>query len=148
MMLPLTCAGVEDDPIRDRLRRLQPGQDGGRPHTRKEKNWGKYDHVAYTASSRKVRKAVISRCIRAMRCKTNSANGASEKDFLQTMFVIKDTLLTCKGQHELAVAALLPVTYTETLTLLEHAGKMRHFMKEGATWAGVICGRESSHLLM
>lgn len=130
---PLLCclAGCADHPERARLRLLQPGEDGGRPKTRKASNWGKYDLAAFEAAPRTQRKVVLSRCIRAMKAKTSSSRGQSEVDFAETLDGYKDTLLECPGHFEHAVAALLPSTFTEALTLLEHTGKMPFFMKQG-----------------
>lgn len=74
---------------------------------------------------------MISRCIRAMKAKTNSSKGQPEKDFAETLDGYKDTLLVCKGAFAREVANLLPTTYTQALTLLDHTGNMRHCMSEG-----------------
>lgn len=123
--------GAVDDPERARLRKLQPGEDGGRPKTRKASNWEGYDHGAFDRAPRKVRKVVIRRCLRAMKAKTKSNKGQSEPDYAETIDGYRDTLLECKSRFALAVAALLPTTYTQTITLLEHTGDYGFFNSDG-----------------
>lgn len=97
---------------------------------RKKVHWGGYDHTAFDAASPRVQERVLLAVFEVFMCKTDTSKLA-EKAFAMQMVTLRSSLKRCTGAEDLAVAALLPDTFTTALRLLQHKDQAKYFLTEG-----------------
>lgn len=131
------------DPNIERLRKQQPGADGARLKLRKKTAWSGYDKAAFDAAPAVLQERVLRACLSSVRCKVNASTGQPEPDFAAHLETSRELLLDCAEAVNWAVAALIPHTFTQTLTLLDYKEQLPFFLRDGECHQGGVRGEWS-----